>query len=326
MVVGPVKLRTSIALVAAVLALVVGVEIATRMYVPRNSKIEARTRAEYRDAIAIRAAPGRPTQVLIVGNSLLGQSVTMPDLATGIGPAIEPHRLLVEQTAYLDWYYGVRRLTFEGARPDVFLVVMSFDQWTGNRFRGAYSSRWLLRLSDVPKVAAQLGLGATDTSGLLLSNLSAFYGLREELRKLVVSKLVPDLQNVTSRLVAGAAAERTLPADGGVAIAAARLMALRQHVETVGARLLLVIPPTPAPDPRGLEARIQSAATQSGVTVLVPVEHTLGREFYSDGFHLNEQGEALFTRRLAAALRVALGPRRAGGRRRGSRPGRVPQL
>ena len=38
-VVGPVKLRTSIALVAAVLALVVGVEIATRMYVPRTSKI-----------------------------------------------------------------------------------------------------------------------------------------------------------------------------------------------------------------------------------------------------------------------------------------------
>lgn len=306
-----IRLRTSYVLVAALAMVLAAVELASLIAVPRFSKVEARTEAEYRTAAGIRGVPGRPLQTLVLGNSLLEAGVEFPQLASSLAPDVAVQRLVVENTAYLDWYYGLRRLIADGARPGAVVLMLSWEQLTGQHFRGSYSARRLVRLRDVPRVAGELDLSNTETSGLILSNLSAFYGLREELRKQVLHKLVPDLPQLASRLNANPPVTRAAAAaaDGGVGIATRRLAALSQEAQSVGARLIVVIPPTKVSDAGAHAARIRAAAESSGVTVRVPVDHTLAASFYSDGFHLNERGATLFTRQLGEALRAELGTR-----------------
>jgi hypothetical protein len=92
------------------------------------------------------------------------------------------------------------------------------------------------------------------------------------------------------------------PGADTAALARERIIELKALCETYGARLVLWLPPTPAPD-RGA-VQIISAGEQSDVPVLVPVSHkSIPDDKFPDGFHLNSEGAQFVTVALAAQLR-----------------------
>ena len=303
-------LATSWLLLAGVIALLIVVEVVSRVAVPRLSKIERRTSEEYSRAIALGSRSQPSVRVLVAGNSLLNAGVDFPSLSKALGPEVEARRLVIESTEYYDWYYGLRRLIRPGARPDVVVLVLSASHILSDGIRGPYSVHRMMQLRDLLQLAGELRLGRTDTSGLILANLSAFYGLREELRKQTTSLLVPGLPALAGLFAAGSPGGLT--PDGAYRIALDRLPRLRALVDQSGARLLIVIPPSRGGNVTDVTAAVKRAGAASGIDILVPIEpNQLGPELYGDGsFHLNDRGAAIFTQRLVEELNGRLASRR----------------
>jgi len=113
--------RRVVALLVMIVAWLLAMEAFAVYGVPRLSRTEQRVKDEYHAALALREST--PT-VLFVGNSLLLANV---DLSV-VGPALQPRwqsrRLAVESTSYADWYFGLRRLFAEGARPDTVVLML----------------------------------------------------------------------------------------------------------------------------------------------------------------------------------------------------------
>jgi len=86
-------------------------------------------------------------------------------------------------------------------------------------------------------------------------------------------------------------------------MAISRLHRLRELCEEHGAKLILLIPPTPSSETA--VRRMATASRKAGVETLVPVDSSLLATWYyqSDETHLNSKGAALFTSALATSLR-----------------------
>jgi hypothetical protein len=295
--------RTAIwALLALIGVFAVGLELGTRRLVVHASRIESRIDEEYAAARRIRATQSAK-QVLIVGNSLLLTDVVFDSLRLALAPGWRATRLVVEQTSYFDWLYGVHALLEKGARPDVLVLMFTRHQVVSSEFRGDYTAYRLMRTADVPALARDLRLHPTVTAGYVLSTVSAFYGLRGELRKVLLSRVLPDVRELT----------RLLP-DRGVArpfdsstyrVARERLVRLNALTQGYGVRLLVVSPPTLGG--RSVDDPVVRAAVAAEVSFIEPAAPgTYLAQDFVDGFHMNARAAADFTKRLAASLAKAL--------------------
>src|SRR5207237_7021474 len=141
-----------------------------------------RTVQEYRLAreIGCDRDAGR-THVLVVGNSLLDEGVQFDRVREGLREDCDARRLVVEQTCYFDWYYGLKRLFREGARPDVVVVALSPSQWVRPDSRGDYTAQYLWSLADIAEASRDLGLNATQSTDLFAARISKFWGARAEI-------------------------------------------------------------------------------------------------------------------------------------------------
>jgi len=296
----------SLAFLAAIFAVLLAVEFFTRWVVPSASRIEARVAREHRAARSMQM--GTPLQaVLIVGNSLLDAGVHFDELQRSLLPGVEARRFVVEDTSYTDWFFGLRRLIREGTRPHRVVVMLTANQLVSEGFRGSYSAYRLLQPDDVPAVARSLRLSNTATFGLLVSNISAYYGLRSELRKQFLKALVPELPLLTARLIEPR--KFHMEANQAVTLAARRLSDLKLIAQGARIELVFVIPPTTEGDAVTMTNAVRIAGGIAGVPVVVPIHPTeLGAEFYTDGFHLNDRGAKVFTSRLIRVLQTNIAP------------------
>jgi hypothetical protein len=280
-----------------------GVECMARFGVPRISRIEKRTALEYDRAIDAGGDHTSRKKVLVVGNSLLLFGVRFDELHVALSPYADVRRFVVEQTDFHDWYYGVRWLFRAGANPDVIVIMLTPKQLIASSIRGDYFAYWMMNLSDCLAVAHDVRLTNTQTSNLAFAHVSAFFGLRQEIRKVLAEKIFPDLPALMQVLTRRGSAP--LDEDLLYSMAQDRLRALRDLASEHGTEVLLVMPPTMGISRQG---RIVLRAGQvTGVKVLFPVDSdSLSASDYSDGFHLNEQGAGVFTKRLTECLRQEL--------------------
>jgi len=314
---GPAKLRVlSSALksprVCAILLLVslaitsLGSELAARDVFPRISRIRQRIETEHQAARRLKGDPQRPA-ILVVGNSLVERGVDIDSLRTQL-PEYKLARFVVSDTSYFDWYYGVRRLFTEGARPQTLVLGLSARQLLTNRIEGNLSANVLIRTADIHRVARDLNQDNTALSNLYLDNLSAFFGGSAQFRKwLLASVLMPDLQNLA---IALSPPSRPLPPSSEIiSIGAARLRAISEVCRKNGVRFVLLVPPSPSAAEMQVEA-LKQAGSLSGVDVLVPAEkEEFTADLFSDGLHLNRAGEGKFTLLLASSLKQRLSDR-----------------
>jgi|SRR5579862_718542 len=294
--------KTHIVLVLALCAMFCGsVEFVTEHFFGRVSRIEKRRETEYRAAVAVRSAQTRrKISTLVVGNSLLLHGIDFPQLQEYVGPELELHRAVFENTYFLDWYYGLQKMFRAGAQPDLTVLVLSPAQLTSDGIDGDYTVHMLVDSRDLISFAKDTHADRNGFSVFALDNLSFFFGSRAEVRTWILGKLLPDLPNLTryfrSHYKLSAADESDV-----LDLADRRLNQLRSLCERYGTGFILVIPP--AVGDSGVGAVTQAGVAQ-GVPVLMPFRPgILPVEDYSDEVHLNSTGAGKFTLALAADLR-----------------------
>ena len=294
--------RCLAALLFCLLALALAIEAGTRVEFIRLSRIQRRIHSEYVAAREIRpvASDGLPN-VLLAGNSLILEDVAMPTLENLVSNIVHPSRYVVENTQFLDWYFGLRRLFDEGSYPGRILLGLSANQLASRAVLGEYFGHYMMSGRNVVDVASAAGLDSTEASNLLFANWSAWLGSKTEVRKWVAGHAIPDTTQLAGLLARRSPQSAPLPESSNlIELRLAELKALgyRNHAEIA---ILLM------PDPEATDAAaeiVRNAGSRAGVAILAPVAmRELPLSLYRDGFHLNEQGADRFTNRLAIALR-----------------------
>src|ERR1700754_4717356 len=102
------------AFVGLCLLVVAATELGARTVVNRISAVQRGFDDEYRAALGL-GRPGRAAKksVLVVGNSLLRTGLTFDRVQRAMAPKYDARRLIVDDTRYYDWYFGLRRLFAE---------------------------------------------------------------------------------------------------------------------------------------------------------------------------------------------------------------------
>jgi hypothetical protein len=299
-------IRATLLLLAGCGMVAVFVEGVARVALDRVSKIQRRTADEYSLARTIGSGPAGQKRVLVVGNSLLDEDVRFDDVRSALGEPWQARRFVIENTFYLDWYYGLKRLFSEGAHPDVVVLTLSTRQWMRRDIRGDYSSYYLINTGDLPAVIRDLDLNATEAASLAVANVSKFWAARAEIRNFVLGHLMPDLGRLMQ--LSNAADPHQLTDDEVESVVRGRIARVKALTDAHGAQLILLLPPVLEPGGTDGASGFFQAARAVGVPTLRPLAAgVLGLPFYRDaGHHLNPAGASIFTSKLIPVLRNQL--------------------
>jgi hypothetical protein len=291
-------------LVAALGLLYLCCELGTHYGFQRISRIQQRIRGEKMALLAVRpAAPGAPRNVAMVGNSLLLASVDVPLLNQLGSGKFNYTRLAVEQTQYVDWYFGLKRLFDEGAHPDAIVLVFGARHWLADAVRGEYFAHELMRPLDVFQLAHELNLDRTTASNYFFASFSSWLGGRAEIRTFILSNILPDLQHFVGKLNPGPPSY--LAEEVIISKVRERMARLKTLCDSHGVQLITVLPPT-------LQARtpfdaLAKAAEAAALPLVLPVAKlAYPSALYADMYHLNKRGMERFTRDLVVPLESQL--------------------
>lgn len=296
--------RYAFALLCLVVTLLLAWEGITRTGFDRISRIQRRMSQERHQAVEnfSNSSTSSARTLLLVGNSLMLEGVDPERFHADLLPNVNGLRYVVEQSDYYDWYYGLKRLFAEGARPNYVALGLAPFQLNSNAIRGDYSAHYLFKSRDIISYAVETKLGLNATSSLLVAHYSRAYAVREETRVYLLTKLFPEYVTMLHSVTVQPA--RKASGDQIRASAAKRLRALSDMCAGYGVKPILVIPPTGY----GAEPEVTAAGQSAGVPVLVPVQaKEFGPEYFqADHFHLNEAGRNIFTVRLVRDLKQQL--------------------
>ena len=287
-----------VALLAGLVIIFLLLEVSSPMILARLSHTEQRIAVEMKAAKQLRplSADGRPT-VLFVGNSLLLEGVQMDKLQEQT-PQYAVSRLDVEQTHYLDWYFGLRRLLQEGTRPSVIVVSLATDQ-LASRFtlEEAFAHRQM-STRDFPRVVREANLDRTAATTYFFAHWSNWQADKGFIRQCVMILAVPNFRDLGAHI----ADHAPHVSDPALLIGAAqqRLPELAELSRQYGVQIVLLVPPALRPDH---SAEIQQIGDKAGVRVWVlSPPGDFPPSYFRDGFHLNAVGSGIFTARLSKQL------------------------
>ena len=281
-------------------ALAISFESLSDYLLKHRSETYARVSRQYADALRVRPArPGEPESVLMVGNSLLLEGIDVDRLQKLTSSQLSIHPIFLEATGYYDWLYALERLFRQGSRPRVVVLGVGVNAFLSNGVRQDYAPLLLFDLRDAASVARDLELDNTATSNLLLEHSSVFWDTRSVLRMQILRHTVPHCREFLQLLKPQPPVPREPEFEE---IANPRLQRLRRLCAAYGAKLIIVVPPTPSSENAVHEMTL--ASRRAGVETLVPVDPGVLPSYYyqADAIHLNSEGAAIFTSALATYL------------------------
>jgi hypothetical protein len=282
-------------------AILLGAELLGRFVVPRISTIERHVN-EDRAATFARAyqPPARPW-LLVTGNSLMRSALDVGAMRRQL-PAYDVQPYIFESTQYLDWYFGLQHLFESGVRPTAVTIMLNPRQLLSNQLRGTYSALQLFSGVGSLQAGMKAGLHRTEVANLVVGHYSAYYGERLEIRKFAFSRLVPNAEQLTSRLLARGPVPPPVAVSEVTATGAARLAALRALCDRYSVRCIFLIPPELVPSPA--RAALVQVAVQVGLGVpALEVAAAWTPEYFdSDRFHFSRTGATAYTNHLARLL------------------------
>jgi hypothetical protein len=289
-------------LIVFVVAVLGSIELIVRLSLHKASRIEGRTESELRSVLAIRSGSNTSPTVLVIGSSLLLHAIDFPEFRNLLQPRFTVVRYAIEQTAYWDWYYGLRGLYARGVRPDVVVLMLTAKYMASDDLRGDYFAYRMMLPRDTLSVSNDAHLSPTQTFSLFLASFSAYYGTRAETRKFMLSKIIPGVGDLLPSLIP----PQSEPFDPNRSadVLAPRLRQLDDLVSRYGGRFVYVEAPAPE---LPYEPSIRDAAAIAHVPVLVPIPAaSLSPGDFIDGHHASAATAARYTPLLARSLREIL--------------------
>ena len=298
-------MRAIVLLLAGVVAWFALLEVGMRVALPRLSETQRRMEADASEAFALkaRAANGART-VLIVGNSLLEQGINRGQLQEAMSPRYFVAYYPIEDTTYLDWLYGLRRLLADGSHPTTVVLCMSGRQLLSNATYGEIFAYRLLQPRDLPRLVHEARLDMMTASAYLFATKSAWLGSRSLLRLGLLQKWLPR-SDLLAAHVTGVDPLPLLVDEQTLGRAMTRLETLRALAAQHGVRFVYLVPPSL--NRADIGAALAARARAAGIDVLLPyVPAEMPRGNFVDGLHLSPTGATAFTARVAPALLQAL--------------------
>jgi hypothetical protein len=289
-------------LLMALLALCLLAELFARVALPRMSHVIERVYSERQALLAESGrSDGGTKNVVMLGNSLLLWGVDVRLLNFLGSGKFRYSRFVIENTQYWDWYFGLRRLLAEGARPSAAVLLLGASHWLGNAVEGEFFAHTLMRSNDLFLLREQLGLDRTTASNYWFASWSSWLGSRSLVRKNLLRLIFPDIERLTRRLNVRSAYPM---AEMAYKQATRRLGDLKAVSDSFGVALVVVLHPT-LNEQEAFEP-IREAIVAAGLPVVAPVHMEYPRSWFTDGFHLNHIGMEKFTQDLAPALEAEL--------------------
>jgi hypothetical protein len=296
--------RATKVLLACVVALCLTAELGARLLVPKMSNTLNRISVESTAAKSVVLSDKATKEMLILGNSLLIAGVDVAQLNGPLEPKWRGVRFGMEQTTYYDWYFGMKRLTAEGARPSAFVVCFEPRHLIGSSVRTELFAYYLMRTGDTLDVARALDLTPSGTAELVAANASAFWALRKEIRKNVLGRLLPPMQELM-KLITHGHGTASPQLNDILVTGRPRLEAMRATADAAGAKLILVMMP---PVTAEYTPALHQLGKELGVPILTPLtdQELAPGDYEPDQYHLNSSGRSRFTTALAGQLLQAL--------------------
>jgi hypothetical protein len=279
-------------------------ELAVRFGLPHFNSNMRRFRNELAAASRMgqKSAASR-TSILFLGNSLTLTDIDVNRMQVELAGVATVGRWAVDDTNYLDWLFGLRRVFHAGGRPGVVVVGGKSGHFLASHVRGQFFAHYVLDGRDLVAAASRTGSDANGFCNMAVAHLSAFYGSREEVYKRTLTLVLPGFRGLARALNKGQSL-RSGEADLHNR-AAERLAEMRFLCASHGAQLVLWLPPTPGQD-RNANVILETGMRKH-VPVLVPVaDGEIPSREYPDGFHLSPSGAHTNTIALARALRSLL--------------------
>ena len=185
------------ALAAICALLIVVLEVSSVYLLKHRSGTYERISKQYNEArVARPGAPGEPPSVLIVGNSLLLRGIELDRLNALTASSMHIYPIFLEATGYYDWFYALKELFRQGARPQVVVVGVGVNYFLENGVRQDYAPMLLFNARDTLSAASDLHLDRTATSNLLLAHESVFWDTRSPIRMQVLNRMIPHLEDL----------------------------------------------------------------------------------------------------------------------------------
>jgi hypothetical protein len=289
--------------------LVVGVEVLTRTCLFRVSKDFRRFSTYSGRASALSAAPG--FDVALIGNSATQRGVDPAVFPRAAGRAAG-HRVaadffLADGSQVNTWYYMLQRYFWQPRHSPDLVVVNFFSD--GLEDSTPEEIGRLAQFFTTPEDWGEV-LG-TDLPELgqraefLLSSVCASYAARERIKERVLSALVPGYEEYIYAIneinfERGAAGKPRTPTYRA-------LERLLRRAREQGTRLCFVAFPTRpcvSGAPYAIPQEVSRCIRDAGMDLVdLRTGEGLSLDHYADDVHLNEAGQAIYTRSLARAVR-----------------------
>jgi hypothetical protein len=296
------RIRHAIAsFIVLLVLLLLSAELATRYLYPRISRIEQRVVQDQREVATIKPA-GTPPTMLLAGNSLLLHGLDYPKIRTELAPDARIVRFAIENTEFVDWFYGLRQLFARGIKPSKVFLCLNLGQALSHSV--LEESAWhLFGARDLLAVGRETGMDHTQTSNLIFDHWSSFYANRAGLRNYILN--ITDRRYADELHALARHPPNFPPEEEMLAQARVRLRRFKELCDENGVEFVLLIAPELNNQNNLILAK---AASMEHVDIEVPIaEGALGPEFFqADRFHLNEKGTAVFTEALTRDLRSRL--------------------
>lgn len=308
------SIRWIVVILSLIAFLLLAVEIGTRLFVPRISHIESRIEREHSELL--RSPTSSRPLVAVLGNSLLDSALQFDNVSQSLADTAEVRRYVIERTTYRDWEFGLPRLFDEGMRPNAVVLMLSPEQLMADSVRGDFFASRMMRARDLPEVTGILHLHPTNASGMAFANISKFYGMRAEIRQVILGKLMPELPKLTGMLVPRPGPKLT--SEQVRAGTRVRLRRLAELCRSHGVSFALALAPLGGKIENSMI--VDAEARAAGIQVIRAFNpYELTSSDFTDGFHLSEaSSERVFTPRFIAVMRTELPKLIASGPRAGT--------
>jgi len=300
----------STVLVLLVLAML---EIFSRAVLVGSSKDLRRFREYPAVARALGAAPAR--RVALIGNSATDRGVDPAllsrELTARVGTGVEARKLVADASRINDWYYILNRFFWQpGVAADLYVVTFYEDDLEdGNRIEIGRLAQFFTTARDWPSVFALDLPTVGDRLDFVMSSAWMTFAVRSRIRERVLEAAVPHYKTFVAATNDANIRhlKRRAPAAAPRVHSYGALERLLGAAAAHGSRIVFVAYPTaPVPDsePYVVDPATVARVTGAGMQLLdmrgrVP---DIQPRHYEDDVHLNPEGAALYTRRLAEAL------------------------
>ncbi len=291
-------MNTELRVVVALLASLLGLEVAARLFETRLSKDVAHLRSLPAEAARLRAAPSDRFKVLILGNSLAREGLDREQLQRGLEARLGRPVLLAamhpDGSRIEEWQYGYRRHFDQvGARPDLVLLCTGrahlLDGLRDLDAVAAFHVSW----RDLPGFVREQHLGVEAICQVAAARVSRLFAHRRRVQPLLFYHWMPRYEPTVNLIQAGGQVKARRSAAS--AESARALLGLLQTCRAAGTRVALL--PVPLPEAYELPAAVAEAAQAGGAIVLGPPP-PLPPERFPDGYHLDAEGAAVWTSML----------------------------